>query len=218
MIDMIRVSKHDGNSNYIEYEEDSIEKAKKMSCMSFALSRDVLHGMKNFRVMIQPVIMGKNGEIRGGELLLRWKYEGKDVPPAVFIPMMEKEKIIHVAGRWVFKKAVCTQVRISSYMRDFYVAFNVSMDQLADLHFTNYMEEILEKYKIDGTHLVAEMTENCMDEHPEKMTEFVSLCNKLGIRIALDDFGNGYSSLRRLLKYPSSIIKLDRSIMREMMK
>lgn len=218
MIDMIRVAKRDGTSNYIEYAEDSIEKAKRMSCMSLALSRDVLHGMQNFRVMIQPVIKRENGEIYGGEILLRWKYNGKDISPSEFIPIMEKENIIHVAGRWVFEKAVCTQLRISSYKKDFYVAFNISIDQLADLKFADYMGEILKKYNVDGKHLVAEMTENCMDEHPEKMTEFVRLCHDLGIRIALDDFGNGYSSLRRLLKYPSSIIKLDRSIMREMMK
>ena len=62
------------------------------------------------------------------------------------------------------------------------------------------------------------MTESCMDEKPEKLLHFVTVCRKLGIRIALDDFGSGYSSLRMLLQYPTNIIKLDRSLLGEMVE
>ena len=63
---------------------------------------------------------------------------------------------------------------------------------------------------------MAEVTESCMDEQPERLLRFVQVCNRNGIRIALDDFGSGYSSFRMLLQYPSDIIKLDRSLLREM--
>lgn len=78
------------------------------------------------------------------------------------------------------------------------------------------MQEMLEKYQLSGSHLIAEMTESCVDERPDRLLHFVELCNELGIQIALDDFGNGYSSLRMLLQYPSSIIKLDRTLLAEM--
>ena len=62
---------------------------------------------------------------------------------------------------------------------------------------------------------MAELTESALDEQPDQLDFFVSECQKMGMYIALDDFGSGYSSLRMMLQYPSSIIKLDRSLVRE---
>lgn len=106
-------------------------------------------------------------------------------------------------------------MRVISYYPDFYLTFNVSLHQLSDGGLLDFMEETMEKYHLDGSHLVAELTESCLDEQPEKLNSFVDACQKLGIRIALDDFGSRYSSLRMLLQYPSSIIKLDRSLLQE---
>ena len=194
------------------------ERVKYMSNMALALSRDVLCGMENFRIVIQPIVSTLNGRAIGGEVLLRWKFGGKDISPAVFVPMLEKDNMIHLASRWVFEQAVCACMRLVSYDPDFYLSFNVSLYQLSDSHFLDFMEETLGKYQVDGCHLVAEMTESCMDEKPEKLLHFVTVCRKLGIRIALDDFGSGYSSLRMLLQYPTNIIKLDRSLLGEMVE
>ena len=103
-----------------------------------------------------------------------------------------------------------------SYQPEFRLAFNISLRQISDENLGTFIQEMLEKYQLDGKHLVAEMTESCVDEQPDKLLHFVDLFNKLGIKIALDDFGNGYSSLRMLLQYPSSIIKLDRTLLAEM--
>lgn len=184
--------------------------------MALALSRDVLHSMQNFRIVVQPIISVQDNTIVGGETLLRWNFQGKDISPEVFVPMLEKDNMIHLAGRWVFEQAVCTCMRLISYSPDFYLTFNVSLYQMSDRHFSEFMEEVLEKYNLDGSHLIAEMTESCLDEQPEKLLYFLNTCNKLGIRIALDDFGSGYSSLRMMLQYPSSVIKLDRSLLGEM--
>ena len=79
-----------------------------------------------------------------------------------------------------------------------------------------FIEHTLKKYQISGEALVAEITESSLDEEPEKLDHFVNACKSLGLQIALDDFGSGYSSLRMLLQYPYSIIKLDRSLVEEM--
>ena len=55
--------------------------------------------MENFRIVIQPIVSTLNGRAIGGEVLLRWKFGGKDVSPAVFVPMLEKDNMIHLAGR-----------------------------------------------------------------------------------------------------------------------
>ena len=218
LVSLIRIAKHDTKRLYVGYSESNIRRVKYMSNMALALSRDVLCGMDNFRIVIQPIVSTLNGRAVGGEVLLRWKFGGKDISPEVFVPMLEKGNMIHLVGRWVFEQAVCACMRLVSYDPDFYLSFNVSLYQLSDSHFLDFMEETLGKYQVEGRHLVAEMTESCMDEEPKKLLHFVTVCQKLGIRTALDDFGSGYSSLRMLLQYPTNVIKLDRSLLGEMVE
>lgn len=218
MVTLIKLAKSNGDSVYEEYSGENIQKLKQLSEITLSLNHDVMNGMKNFRIVIQPMVRKEDKRIIGGEALLRWQFAGKDVPPCVFIPMLEKMNVIHLVGRWVFEQAVCACMRLRSYQEQFYLSFNVSMQQLADQEFADYMKNILLKYKADGTYMVAEMTENFMDKEPEKMFAFAGKCQEMNIRIALDDFGNGYSSIRRLLQYPSSVIKLDRSLLEEMME
>ena len=215
LLSLIRVAKQEVKLSYVDYSAQNVQRIRRMSQMALTLSQDVANGMEHFRIMVQPVVSAGDGAVIGGEVLLRWTFEGRDVSPATFIPVLEKDDLIHVVGRWVFEQAVCTCVRLHAYNPAFYLTFNVSLQQLSDPLLLPFMEETLEKYGLDGSNLVAELTESCLDEQPDKLNSFVSACQKLGIYIALDDFGSGYSSLRMLLQYPSSIIKLDRSLVRE---
>lgn len=215
-VSLIRIAKHEVVQNYVEYSEDNIEKSKRLSNMAFALSSDVLHCMKNFRVVVQPIVSSTDGKMVGGETLLRWRFEGEDVSPAVFIPLLEKNNMIHAVGRWVFEQTVCTCLRVQSYCSNFYLSFNVSLQQMSDTFLPDVMTQTLAKYGIDGSLLVAEVTESCMDADAENLRRFAEICGEKGIRIALDDFGSGYSSFRMLLQYPTDIIKIDRSLLGEM--
>ena len=215
---LIRVAKQDGQQPYVDYSLENIERMHRMANMTLALNHDVANNMEHFRVVLQPVVSAGNGVVSGGEILLRWQFEGHDVFPSSFIPILEKENMIHKVGQWVFEQAVCTCVRLRAYDPAFCLAFNVSIQQLSDPQLLPFMGLVLKKYQLPGDALVAELTESCLDQHPEKLTDFVNECQKLGIRIALDDFGSGYSSLRMLLQYPFSIIKLDRSLVMEVTK
>lgn len=216
LVSLIRVAKQDARRDYVDYSTPNIQRIKQMSNMVLALSQNVANQMEHFRIVIQPIVSAADGAVIGGEVLLRWTFEGKDVSPATFIPILEKIGLIHTVGRWVFEQATSTCVRLQSHDPAFYLTFNMSLHQLSDPQLLPFMKETLEKYRLSGSSLVAELTESCLDEQPEKLTGFVQACQKLGISIALDDFGSGYSSLRMLLQYPSSIIKLDRSLVREM--
>lgn len=154
----------------------------------------------------------------GGETLVRWRFEGRDIAPSVFIPLLEKNNMIHLVERWVFDQTVCTGLRVRSYDESFYLSFNVSLQQMSDETFPEFMAQTPAKYAMSGVHFVAEMTESCMDAEVEKLRRFVRFCKEKGIRLALDDFGSGYSSFRMLLQYPTDIIKIDRSILKEMTK
>lgn len=215
LVSLIRVAKQEGRLDYVDYSTESIQRAREMSNMALALSQNVSHNMENFRIVIQPVVSAGCGKPVGGEVLLRWNFEGKDISPAVFIPILERGNLIHTVGRWIIEQAICTCVRLHAYNPAFYLTFNVSLHQLSDTKLVGFMRDTLRKYQLPGSSLVAELTESCLDEQPERLVYFLNECRDMGIYIALDDFGSGYSSLRMLLQYPCSIIKLDRSLILE---
>lgn len=216
MISLIKVAHQSPAQLYIDDSAGNIKKIQKISNMESHLIENIINGMENFRIVIQPVVSTADGVPLGGETLLRWRFNDKEISPGVFIPIIENEHMMYMVGRWVFEQAVRSCMRILTYAPEFYLTVNVSLQQLGDDGFIDFIKETLLKYDLDGKHIVMELTESCMDDQPEKLEYFVKSCNDMNIRIALDDFGSGYSSLRVLLRYPSSIIKLDRSLLLEM--
>lgn len=215
LVSLIRLAKQDSNQSYVDYSAPNIRRIKRMANMVLALGENVANGMENFRIVIQPIVSAGDGTPIGGEVLLRWSFEGEDISPATFVPILEKSNLIHTVGRWVFEQAVSTCARIHAHDSVFYLTFNVSLHQLSDPLLLPFMQKTLRKYHLKGSSLVAELTESCLDEQPEKLSHFVQECQKMEMYIALDDFGSGYSSLQMLLQYPCSIIKLDRSLVQE---
>lgn len=213
---LIRLAQEQKDQCLVDNVQDSVRRMQEEASMALYIDRDVLNHMEDFRTVVQPVVSAESGEIIGGEMLLRWRFMGKDVSPGIFVPILEKDGMIQAAGRWAFEQAVRTCVQALPLCPDFALSVNVSLQQLSDLEFGSFIRETLEKYGLDGSHIIVEMTESCMDQQPERLQHFVESCTDCGIRIALDDFGSGYSSLRVLLHYPSGIIKLDRSLLLEM--
>lgn len=216
MVSLIKIAHHEPNLTYAEDSEQNMERIRRVSAMEMTITQNVLHHMENFRAVIQPIVDTKTGKIVAGETLLRWKYQGQDISPTVFIPILEKNRMISVAGRWIFEQAAKASAQLSRHMPDFYLSVNLSLQQLYDNQLLEFIPRILDKYDLDGRHLVVEITESCVDLEPAKLNTLMTVCQQVGVRLALDDFGTGYSSLRVLLQYPTNIIKLDRSLLLEM--
>lgn len=212
---LVEIAKNTPEKEFVQSSDDTPYAKKKISKLELELNKNILNNMENFRIVVQPLVSAEDGIIKGGEVLLRWEFKGKDISPTIFIPILEKSRMIHVVGRWVFEQTVRTCSRIVSYYPEFYLSFNVSLYQLDDAGFIEYMKKTLDKYHLDAFNLVAEMTESCLDKKPESMMIFIKACKKIGLRLAIDDFGSGYSSMRMLLQYPYNIIKLDRSLLQE---
>lgn len=213
---LIRQARSDLRHPYLDADTGGIYKLQQLSSMELLINRSVNEGMVDFRPVVQPVVSTQTGQIIGGETLMRWRYDDEDVSPGVFIPLLEKDTLIHTAGRWIFEQSVMICSKIVHDLPEFYLTVNVSLQQLHDPQFLQFIPAVLEKYSLSGRHIVLEMTESCMDSEPEKVQALFAVCRQEGIRIALDDFGTGYSSMRVLLKYPLSIIKIDRSLLLEM--
>lgn len=212
---LISIAKLNPDLEYCEFSEDMIAKKRDKSTMALKLNECVERGVQDFRIVIQPIVCRESGRVIGGETLLRWKYRGQDVSPIVFIPLLEKTRMILPVGKWIFEQVVAACKQAISWQPDFLLSFNVSYLQILDDSFLPFMRRTLEKWKLPGHHLMLELTETHFDELPKRLQEFVAECLKMGIKFALDDFGNGFSSLQMLLKYPVNVIKLDRTLMSE---
>lgn len=201
---------------YVDNSTGSIQKLQEQSTLECQLLKDIINGMENFRIVVQPIVSSQDECLEGGEVLLRWRYKNEEISPAVFIPIIENTHMIDQVGRWIFEQAAHTCTRILSWIPNFYLTVNISLQQLYDRSFIDFIYQTLQKYDLKGSNIVMELTENSLDTQIEQVDEFITFCKKEDIRIALDDFGSGYSSLRVLLHYPSSIIKLDQSLLLEM--
>lgn len=217
MINLLIEAKHHFEEDYIKHSDEDIHLQRTRTEMMMELSRNVIDGFQNFRVVIQPSVSTKDFRFYSGEMLMRWNFKGKDVPPPVFISIFESNGFILQAGKWIFEQAVKACKRIITFIPNFKLGVNVSYFQIIDPDFLPFIRSTIKRYDLDGRNLMLEITETHYDETPTKVRDFILSCNDMGIDVAIDDFGNGYSSLAFLLKYPSNVVKLDKSIIDEML-
>ncbi len=170
---------------------------------------------KEFFLEFQPVIDLKTRELLGVEALVRWQHpEQGVVPPGQFIPAAEESGQIVELGRWVLAEA-CRCVRawrdsIASGNR-LRVAVNVSGRQLQHADLVPDVRNALEESGLEPENLVIELTESTIMHNTEINLERFRELKALGVRLAIDDFGMGYSSLSYLHRFPIDILKIDRS-------
>ena len=189
---------------------------QKKSQQILQIHHDVLNHMENFVIRVQPLMDVHSHTIAGAEVLLRWKYKGEFISPEVFVPILESQNLIHGVGRWVFEQAIAFCTLAKAIDPHFYVSVNVSLAQLSDSGLLDFIQDMLSVYALPSSSIVIEMTESVLDSHPKRVEQFVQGCKCLHISLALDDFGTGYSSISNLLKYNTSIVKMDRSLLLEM--
>lgn len=216
LITFLKSLQQNEDSVYNITSADAMQKIHKRKQYAGKIHEDVRNAMENFRIVIQPVVDAEKGCVKAGEVLLRWKYNETDISPVDFIPLLEDKSLIDTAGRWVLTQACHACARIITFIPDFYLTVNVSLQQLNDKELIDHIKKELEENQLDGSHLVLELTESTMDTKSKQLEVFIQNCTKLNVRIALDDFGTGFSSMRVLMQYPSAIVKLDRSLLLEM--
>lgn len=201
--------------DYLEFSSHMTKTYQEHTDMSMALNACIEHGFQGFRIVIQPQVETKNGRMFGGEVLLRWKNEGKEISPSKFVPILEQTGMIAPVGKWILEETMRKGKKILKYQPDFRLSVNVSYLQIMDQKFFPFLEDTMERFQIPAENLLIELTETHFDEMPEHLQRFIRQCKQIGIRFALDDFGSAYSGLQLLLQYPADLIKLDRTLMRE---
>jgi EAL domain-containing protein (putative c-di-GMP-specific phosphodiesterase class I) len=166
------------------------------------------------KMLYQPQVELATGRITGAEALIRWYHpeRGLIVPPA-FIPIAEQTGLIVPIGAWVVEES-CRQAAkwARTADRELSVSVNVSPRQLAAGDFPDIVKNALAETGLDPRLLCLEITESAVLADPEAATETLQHLKSLGVRLAIDDFGIGYSSLAQLKALlPVDTIKIDKS-------
>lgn len=161
----------------------------------------------------QPKVRLTDYRITGFEALVRWQHpELGLIYPNEFIPAAEETGLIAALGAWVVENC-CRQLKYweAQGLNPVPIACNVSARQLQDSHLASQLVGRLEQYEIEPRLLEIEITETSLVESMEQAREILGALEQLGMRIALDDFGSGFSGLDYVRNFPIHTIKIDRS-------
>jgi len=160
-------------------------------------------------VFYQPLARAADGEVCGFEALVRWKHPVRGmVPPLDFIPVAEENGLITQLGEWVLRRA-CADA--ASWDRPLRIAVNLSPLQLNQPNLPTLVHEVLIATGLSPSRLELEITESALFKDYQRALDNLRRLKALGVRIAMDDFGTGFSSLSTLQSFPFDKIKIDKS-------
>jgi EAL domain-containing protein (putative c-di-GMP-specific phosphodiesterase class I) len=160
-------------------------------------------------VFYQPQMELASGRVRGYEALVRWERPGEGIlSPREFLPVAEETGLIRPLGQWVLRKA-CAEA--AGWEDGSIVAVNFSAAQFRFQELDARIAEVLAETGLPAERLEIEVPESLFLEHTPEVMESLSRIKALGVRVAMDDFGSGYSGLASLAHFPFDKIKIDRS-------
>ncbi len=200
-------AKERGRGRYELFDEEMRSRAFARLAGETDLRRAIEDGGE-LRLHYQPIVAVTDGGVRAVEALVRWQHPERGlVPPGEFIPLAEQSGLIVPLGRWVLGEA-CAE---AAAWPDFGVSVNVSTRQLLDRGLVADVAAVLARTGLAPDRLSLEITETLIMERLEASTELLRELKALGVRLCLDDFGTGCSSLSYLERLPLDVLKLDRS-------
>lgn len=166
---------------------------------------------KEFMAYYQPKIDSNTSEIIGAEALVRWKKDGKFIFPDQFIPAIERSRQIIQVDYYMYNEVFSfIRKRLDAGLKVVPISLNVSRQHMKHLDIIDYVKELLDKYQIPTEYLEFELTETVCMEDTKNAMQFIDSFHEMGIKVSMDDFGSGFSSLNLLSEMPLDIIKLDR--------
>jgi diguanylate cyclase (GGDEF)-like protein/PAS domain S-box-containing protein len=187
----------------------------------FELNTDLQKGLDQgqFVLHYQPILDLAAQELRGVEALVRWQHPERGLlAPAEFIPVAEQTGLIVPLGLWVLREA-CRQMKA---WRDAFperqpsLSVNLSPRQLYETDLVRQVRGVLDETRLDPGALILEITEGALLQGVEETKRKLADLKTLGVRLAIDDFGSGSSTLAYLGEFPVDILKIDRSFIRGM--
>ena len=210
----LRYAKQRGKNRVERYQKRYDELLRRHS----VLENELRHAIEReqLRLVFQPVVALPSMRPVGAEALLRWHHpELGAVRPDEFIPVAEESGLIGMIGSWVLDKACRQLAQWLAGGHDIWVSVNLSPKELHAADYAGQVAEVLERYHVPPQRLVLEVTEHAVATDMDELIRRLCELRSTGVRIALDDFGAGYSSLGQLRNLPVDILKIDHALVAE---
>lgn len=210
------IAKSKGRNTFSIYEEEMSQSHEKALSIEYHLRNAISND--EFELHFQPKLDLFTKEMNGMEALLRWNNPiiGR-IPPDMFIPIAEETGFIHKIDKWVLETA-CRQNKEwneSHFSKPVKVSVNISPLHFRLPNFHQVIKQVLDKTGLAPNLLEIEITESSFIDHTEECIFCLNELRKMGVTVAIDDFGKGYSSLNYLRKFPIHSLKIDRTFIQE---
>lgn len=167
----------------------------------------------------QPIVNMRLGKMVAAEALLRWNHPTRGLlSPGDFLHIAANSPLMVDIDQWVIKTAVTQLHCWLKQVADFQLSINVDIKTLEQPDFINYMECLIDKIDIEPNSLTLEIRENSAIADIQLISQAIHASLDIGIRFSLDNFGTGYSTLKFLNKLPATELKIDRSIVGDMLE
>lgn len=209
-------SKEKGKNRYTLFSEELTRSAQSKWVIDQGLKTALIN--REMFLVYQPIV-DRNQNTAGAEALIRWKHPEQGlISPERFITMAEESDMINSIGQWVLEHALNEVSKLNKNgFPELYVSINISTKQLNAPDFIEILDRAVSRSGMEPGNLRLELTESFLMESPERAIETLTRIREehKGIRIVIDDFGKGYSSLLYLSRLPVDVIKIDRSFIKD---
>jgi EAL domain-containing protein (putative c-di-GMP-specific phosphodiesterase class I)/GGDEF domain-containing protein len=170
---------------------------------------------EDFLLEYQPQVDLETNELVGVEALLRWRDEELgDIEPSEFVPLLESADLIEEVGEWVLRTACRQAAAWAEAGQPLKISVNVSAKQFILGDVVRVVQSALTESKLPAEFLTLELTEGVMLDTTPAVRDALHILRQSGVRVAVDDFGTGYASLRYVKHFPMDVIKIDKEFVR----
>ena len=213
MCDRAFLAAHDKNYKYVEYIHFYNDSERQQLLVEQEIENEMEKALeeRQFYIVVQPKYDPVTEEIIGGETLVRWQHPTKGIiSPGVFIKVFERDGFIIQLDYYVWEETCRLQAQMKQKgIQTVPISINVSRAHFYGSELLNKLRELIQKYNLEMDDIELEITESICGEDSENIYDMIRELRKEGFKIAMDDFGSGYSSLNMLKEMPLDIIKMD---------
>ncbi len=203
-----------GKGGYAFYRDAINKKIKSENDFKKEITRALQKG--EFELYYQPIVETSTLNIIGAEALIRWHHPERGlILPNEFIPFAEENNLIKQIGKWVVEQA-CKDIKfLNEHDIHIFISLNVSASQLQDSELLYSLIKNIRESSVTPENLILELTEKILMRENLEAKSMIDELKRIGIKVALDNFGTDYSNLKHLSSLPLDILKIDRSFVKD---
>ncbi len=205
-------AKQAGRQQYRYYDEDLNGRARSRLMLEDSVRSAVEN--QDFTLVFQPQVAFADGRLRGFEALLRWRHPSAgDVPPGLFLPLLEEARLINRLASWIYRQgAAQRRAWCGHFANELTLGISLSRVQFSMPNLVEELAGVIASEGLSASQLEVEIAETSLTDNLDAALRQLHKLRELGVRVALDDFGAGDCSLRLLRDLPIDTLKLDRHL------